>query len=102
MALEIILITIILLALIAIIAVLFLFKRPYKWAKEVKGNSVVFVFEAQKDIKKMELRVKQKKGEIVFGRQNIKKGEKVEFNYEAASESAVLIVEDGEKKSYEI
>lgn len=97
-----ILVAVILVALAVIVALVLFFKKPYTWKKELRDGGIVFVFEAKKDIKSVELRVKQKKGEVVFGRQNIRKGERIEFSYEPTEEKAVLTVENGGKKTYEI
>ncbi|MEM3625527.1 MAG: hypothetical protein QXF35_03135 [Candidatus Bilamarchaeaceae archaeon] len=99
---ETVLVFIIIIALILIFAILLFIQKPYEWKKEITGDRVTFIFQAHKDIKSIELQIKQKRGEVKFGRQNIKKGEKVEFIYELSSEPAQLTIENGGKKTYEV
>jgi len=101
MAIEILLIGVIVLAALAIILLLFFFKKPYVWQKRIEGDKTIFSFEARKDIKMIELQVKHEN--FSFKRQNIKKGEKVEFVYKASMEPATLLIEeDGRMKTYEV
>ena len=95
---------IVLIAIAAIVLLFFLIRKPYKWKKEVKGDGTLFVFEAGKDIKSVELETKVGKEKIKFQRKNIKKGERVEFAYEATTEPATLVVEmeDGGRKTHEV
>jgi hypothetical protein len=106
MAWEIILGAIIITALIIIaliVLLIFFMKKPYKWQKTVKDDGTVFVFEAGKDLKGIELEATVGKEKIKFQRKNIKKGERIEFAYEASTEPATLTVEtDDGRKTHEV
>ncbi|MFH1222432.1 MAG: hypothetical protein V1492_05095 [Candidatus Micrarchaeota archaeon] len=104
MAWEIILGAIIITALIIIVLLIFFMRKPYKWQKTVKSDGTVFVFEAGKDLKGIELEATVGKEKLKFQRKNIKKGERIEFAYEASTAPATLVVEmeDGGRKTHEI
>jgi len=103
MVLEILLGLVIAAAVIIIVILLFFLKRPYKWNKEIKGDTAVFTFEARSDIKGIELIGTLGNERINLQRKNIKKGEKIEFDYPASTENVVLIIEtDGGRKKHEL
>jgi len=103
MLLEIVLGLVIIAAVIVVVLLLFFFKKPYRWKKEIKGDKTTFTFEARRDIKKIELSGKFGNEKIKFERRNIKKGEKIEFDYPASDQPATLVVEtEGGRKSYEV
>jgi len=103
MYLEIFLFGIIVAALAVIVFLIFFLRKPYKWKKWIKGDRTVFVFEAGKDLKGIELHVRQGKEEMTFKRKNLKKGETVEFVYPVSTELATLMVDDdGGRKSHEV
>lgn len=94
MWLEVFLIGVIFAAVFAIVFFVFFLRKPYRWKKDTKGGSVVFVFEPGKDIRQIELVVGEGKEAMIFRRKNLKKGEKVEFVYAVSAEPARLIVDD--------
>jgi len=103
MIFEIILGLVIAAAVIIIVILLFFLKRPYKWNKEIKGEAAILTFEARTDIKGIELVGVLGNEKIDLQRKNIKKGEKIEFNYPASTEKVVLIIEtDGGRKKHEL
>jgi len=103
MIFEIVLGLVIAAAVIIIVLLLFFLKRPYKWNKEMKGDTAVFTFEARKDIKGIELTGNLGKEKIDLQRKNIKKGEKIEFDYPASTQKVTLIVEtEGGRKKHDL
>ena len=103
MIVEVLLGLVIVVAVVMMVVLLFFLKRPYRWSKEIKGDTSVFTFDARKDIKKIELSGKYGKEQIRLERKNIKKGEKIEFDYPASAEKFTLIVEtESGRKKHEV
>ncbi len=103
MIFEVILGLVIAASVIIIVILLFFLKRPYTWKREIKGDMAVLIFEARNDIKGIELQGNIGNEKIEFQRKNIKKGEKIEFDYPAKTEKVVFIVEtEGGRKKHDV
>ena len=82
-----------------VLALFWLYNRkPIEYSKKVeKGRSTVRI-RVNKELKKLELRDKADGEEVFIMRENISKGEELEFTYPNSSESAKISIDDGKQR----
>ncbi len=105
MILEIVIGLIVLIALAVLLFLLWKFTgKPISFSKEVEEGTTKIVITANRNLDKLAIvRIEKNKRKTEFARNNVKRGEKIEFHFDMiGAKERIIIRYNGEKQEYEV